>query len=49
MEKNEEGFTLVEVLIVLGCLTLMLTIASAVTSKMFETYEQQALDRKSVV
>ena len=42
MEKNEEGFTLVEVLIVLGCLTLMLTIASAVTSKMFETYEQQA-------
>ncbi len=42
MEKNEEGFTLIEVLIVLGCLTIMLTIVNAVTSKMFETYEQTA-------
>ena len=42
MKKNEDGFTLIEVLMVLGCLTLMLTIASAVTCKMLETYEQKA-------
>ena len=41
MEKNEEGFTLIEVLIVLGCLTLMLTVLNTITGKMFETYEQK--------
>ena len=42
MEKNDEGgFTLIEVLIVLGCLTLMLTILNTITGKMFETYEQK--------
>jgi competence protein ComGD len=42
MEKNEEGFTLIEVLIVLGCLTLMLAVVNTITYKMFETYEQKA-------
>ena len=42
MKKNEDGFTLIEVLIVLGCLTLMLTIVNTITGKMFETYEQKA-------
>lgn len=41
MERNEDGFTLVEVLMVLGCLTLMLTVVSTITFKMFETYEQK--------
>ncbi len=41
MEEKEDGFTLVEVLIVLGCLTLMLTIVNTITWKMFETYGQK--------
>ena len=42
MEINEDGFTLVEMVIVLGCLSLMLTIVNTVSSKMFDGYEQKA-------
>lgn len=42
MEMNEDGFTLVEIVIVLGCLSLMLTIVNTASSKMFDIYEQKA-------
>ena len=42
MVKNENGFTLIEMLMVLGCLTLMLTIVNTITANMFEIYEQKA-------
>ena len=43
MEKNETeaGFTLIEVLIVLSCVALMLTVLNTITGKVFETYEQK--------
>ena len=46
MIHSERGFTLIEALFVLSCLSLMLAVGSVVGSKMLEVYERHAYIRQ---
>lgn len=46
MRRSEQGFTLLEAIFVLGCLSVMLAVGNIAAVKMLEAYEQHAYMRQ---